>query len=127
MYDDLVKQFEEFQWVRKAEFVRAVDGDTIEVMFDQGLKDYTKEHLRIQGIDTEELNDRDLDDRIRAQAAKARVEELLTGQSLWVVTFKDRRSFTRYKADVYYKDAEGWKSLAETLVVEGHQKGPDLA
>ena len=115
------------QW--RAFLQRVVDGDTLIVLPDMGWEGTTREcEVRLEGIDTEELNDSDPQRRERAKAAKARVQELLpAGSPLRIRTSRFRRSFTRYRAEVYFWNAgkdEAVEDLAEVLTREGFAKVP---
>jgi endonuclease YncB( thermonuclease family) len=41
---------------RRVLLIRDIDGDTVRVMVDQGLSDYTKEDIRLDGIDAPDRN-----------------------------------------------------------------------
>lgn len=105
-----------------------VDGDTLDVFIDLGLNQYAYETLRIAGIDTPEIyRAKDEDEKRAGFAARKRVEQLLLGKPVKIVTSKDKTSFGRYIADVYYAEELGdevitWVSLAHTLVCEGLAK-----
>lgn len=105
----------------RAQVARVVDGDTIDVLIDLGLKIYTATRLRIRGIDTPELRDRDLLERTKAQAAANRVLELApVGSDIVIETHKDKRGkFGRYLADVTLADG---RDLGAVLVAEGHAR-----
>ena len=45
---------DEWQYQYKAEVVRVVDGDTVDVLIDLGLNVFTKERIRLFGINTPE-------------------------------------------------------------------------
>ena len=57
---------------------RVVDGDTIDAMIDLGFDVHVKKRIRFMGINTPESRTRDLEEKKKGLAAKARVEELLT-------------------------------------------------
>lgn len=92
-----------------ANFVRAIDGDTIEVVLDRGFHDHSFKRLRLAGIDTPELRDKDTAVRAKAIEAKdfvtATLDSYREGFRLIVHTHKtrkgnERRTFGRYVADV---------------------------
>jgi endonuclease YncB( thermonuclease family) len=103
-----------------------VDGDTFDVFIDLGLNQYAYETIRLAYVDTPEIFRPDDEAEKQAGfAAKARVEELILGKPVKLITYKDRASFGRYVAEVFYPVGEGdspheWISLAGTLVDEGH-------
>jgi micrococcal nuclease len=42
-------------YIYKAELIRVVDGDTVELMIDQGFSQFTKQTMRLYGIDAPEM------------------------------------------------------------------------
>jgi len=94
-----------------------VDGDTIVVHLDLGLRVYTEVSLRIAGINAPEINSGDAASRARGMAAR----DFLAHYEGWPVvlrTYKDKQSFNRYVADVYVRDTG--VSLADLMVEAGH-------
>ena len=61
----------------KAKVDRVVDGDTIDCTIDLGFKTWKKVRVRMEGINTPESRTRDLEEKERGLAAKARLEEIL--------------------------------------------------
>jgi len=61
----------------KAKTVRVVDGDTIDAMVDLGFSTFKKIRIRMHGINAPESRTRDLEEKKRGLAAKARLIELL--------------------------------------------------
>ena len=43
-------------YIYKAELIRVVDGDTVDLMIDQGFSNFTKQTMRLYGIDAPEMN-----------------------------------------------------------------------
>jgi micrococcal nuclease len=43
-------------YIYKAELIRVVDGDTVELLIDQGFSNFTKQTMRLYGIDAPEMN-----------------------------------------------------------------------
>jgi endonuclease YncB( thermonuclease family) len=100
-------------WRYRGTFVRAKDGDTIVVQADHGKGIYSTWDLRLEGFNAPELHGPNPE---RARAAKAQLERLLTGRTLYFVTRKDRQSFERYVATVYVADDAGvLTSVAELM------------
>jgi len=56
---------------------RVVDGDTIDCTIDLGFHTWKKVRVRMEGINTPESRTRDLEEKERGLAAKARLEEIL--------------------------------------------------
>lgn len=108
--------------------VRVIDGDTVVVDIDLGFDSWIKDqHIRIQHIDTPEVRTRDLDEKERGLAAKARAEELLpAGSSQYLVSrsYDSRTGKSGRFGDfllVYPKDGEpNYKRYySEIMLLEG--------
>ena len=56
---------------------KVVDGDTVDVMIDLGFNTHIKRRVRMYGINTPETRTRDLKEKEKGLAAKARTKELL--------------------------------------------------
>ena len=56
----------------RAKLVKVVDGDTIDALIDVGFDIWVKKRIRYKGIDTWESRTRDLDEKKKGLAAKAR-------------------------------------------------------
>ena len=63
----------------ECELIKVVDGDTIDCWIDLGFKVKWKARVRYMGLDTWESRTRDLDEKKKGLAAKARNKELLEG------------------------------------------------
>ncbi len=100
-----------------------VDGDTFDVFVDLGMYEYSYVTIRLAGLDAPEINNRDEAERKRGIVARDRARELVLMNPVRIVTQKDKQSFGRFIADVFYIDARGVeRSLAEVLRAEGHVK-----
>jgi len=124
-------------YIYKAQLIRVVDGDTVELMIDQGFSNFTKQTMRLYGIDAPEM---------RTNAGKALTNALRSqypeGSKLAVQSiegpkkkqFQDK--YGRYLAIIYDEKpknareiANGQKilevaptSLNARLIAEGHAK-----
>jgi len=125
---------------RKAGFLRAVcrdvvDGDTVDVFIDLGFHNYAYETLRLQGIDTPEIfRPKSEEERVRGNAAKDRVVELILYKPVMIRSYKGRSTFGRFVADVLVEadvdsplvdfeiNGHRWFGLAGILKVEGYEK-----
>lgn len=98
-----------------------VDGDTLDAEIDLGLYQYAYETVRLHGIDAPELY-RPADDaeRVRAQAARERVQQLVLDKPVRLTTYRDRETFGRFEADVEFFDGAVWQDLVTILKAEGH-------
>ena len=61
----------------KAKLDRIIDGDTVDAHIDLGFDITIHKRIRLAGIDTPESRTRDLEEKERGLASKARLEELL--------------------------------------------------
>ena len=61
----------------EAKVMRVVDGDTIDALIDLGFDIHKKIRIRMVGINTPESRTRDLEEKKRGLAAKARLKEIL--------------------------------------------------
>ena len=89
---------------------RVVDGDTVDVRVDAGFDIWTKQRVRLMGIDAPESRTRDLREKKFGKLATARVEELLPVDSkqIIIITKQGRGKYGRYLADfVMLKDIDG--------------------
>ena len=108
----------------KANLVKVVDGDTVDVDIDLGFGVWLKdERVRIMGIDTPESRTSDKVEKLFGLAAKKRVQELL-GEKVILKTFaaKDgedmKGKFGRILGDFYI--GQDKKLLTEIMIDEGH-------
>lgn len=88
---------------------RVIDGDTLEGLVDVGFYLTSRIRLRLLWVNTPELHSQDPEERVKAQKAKAAMEQKVLGQKLIVKTEKTD-SFGRYLADCYLgqEHINGW-------------------
>ena len=65
------------KYIYRAKLERVVDGDTIDALIDVGFDIWFKNRIRFKGVYTWESRTRDLDEKKKGLAAKARNKELL--------------------------------------------------
>lgn len=110
---------DQLYWYR-AKVLRVVDGDTLVVEIDKGMRDRSEESIRVAGVDTPELFS-GVDTAAGAEARAFTVEWVAAqGDDRWPIrlrTHKDARTFDRYVADVY--GASTGESLADALAAAG--------
>ena len=113
----------------KAIVDRVVDGDTIDVTIDLGFKTWKKVRVRMEGINTPESRTRDLEEKKKGLAAKARLQEILDYNSnKCVLKVSGVGKFGRAIASVYVdtlSPASDKSSMTEInvnkqLIEEGH-------
>ena len=113
------------KYIYRAKLDRVVDGDTIDALIDVGFDIWFKKRIRFVGIDTWESRTRDLEEKKKGLAAKARTKQLLEEVS-------NKRGYFRLKShglgkygrvlgELFIMDGSGKQiSINETLIAEGH-------
>ena len=109
----------------RAKLVKVVDGDTIDALIDVGFDIWVKKRIRYKGIDTWESRTRDLDEKKKGLAAKARNKELLMEVSSKPGYFRLKSfgvgKYGRVLGEIYIEDKEGKQyNINKTLMSEGH-------
>jgi len=96
-------------WHYRAFVLRVVDGDTLDMVVDKGFGDFSKQRIRLFGVNTPELHPRKGTpeqreaEKIAANKAKDRVTELMLGKECVIRTSKTG-NFGRWLAEVYLPD-----------------------
>ena len=109
----------------RAKLDRVVDGDTIDAMIDVGFDIWVKKRIRYMGVDTWESRTRDLEEKKKGLAAKARNKELLEKVSSKSGYFRLKShgvgKYGRVLGEIFIMDVEGVQyNINETLIKEGH-------
>ena len=119
------KKMEMQKYNYRAKLVKVVDGDTIDALIDVGFDIWIKKRIRYKGIDTWESRTRDLDEKKKGLAAKARNKELLESVSNKSGYFRIKSygtgKYGRVLADIYIQDSDHnhiW--VNKQLITEGH-------
>ena len=113
------------KYIYRGKLERVVDGDTIDALIDVGFDIWIKKRIRYSGIDTWESRTRDLDEKKKGLAAKARNKELLKEISSKSGYFRLKShgvgKYGRVLGEIFIEDSEGkqW-NINETLIAEGH-------
>lgn len=100
------------------------DGDTFDCFIDLGMGQYAYETIRLLDANTPELySPVNLAERIHAQEARDRVDELILGKGCLIKTYRDKVTFGRYVAELKYpmydiQNQLTWIDLASTLKAE---------
>ena len=124
----------------EAELIKVLDGDTIDCYIDLGFDLKIKKRIRYMGIDTWESRTRDLDEKKKGLAAKARNKELLEAGSFKLKSFGTGK-FGRVLGEIFVSpdfvgdhiqeciknpesaidlSSDGWVSVNDILMEEGH-------
>lgn len=107
----------------KAKLMRVVDGDTVDAEIDLGFGVFMKQRIRLYGIDTPESRTRDLEEKERGLAAKARLSELLGKEFIVETILNKRGKFGRILGTLHVTQEDGTKmNINQQLVNEGHAK-----
>jgi micrococcal nuclease len=116
-------------YVYRAVVTRVVDGDTVDANIDLGFRLFTKDRIRLTGIDTPESRTRNKKEKALGLAAKARIKQLLTAapllkgkrgkKAVYLETSKDGKGkFGRILGTLWI----GTTNINEQLVAEGHAR-----
>jgi len=113
------------KYIYKAKLDRVVDGDTVDAMIDVGFDIWVKKRIRFMGVDAWESRTRDLEEKAKGLAAKARVIELLeeTSSKPGYFRLKSHRvgKYGRVLGELFIQDEEGKQyNINEQLKIEGH-------
>tara|TARA_Y100000356_G_scaffold115253_1_gene104200 strand:+ start:188 stop:577 length:390 start_codon:yes stop_codon:yes gene_type:complete len=113
------------KYIYRGKLERVVDGDTIDALIDVGFDIWVKKRIRYSGIDTWESRTRDLDEKKKGLAAKARNKELLEKVSSKSGYFRLKSfgvgKYGRVLGEIYVQDKDGKQyNINQTLINEGH-------
>lgn len=106
----------------KAEVVRVIDGDTVDLIVDLGFSMRMQERFRLYGINTPETRTRDLEEKAAGIRAKQYLIARLSGvQSLQIETHKDKKGkFGRYLCSLLDVSEGGDININRELVRKGY-------
>ena len=102
--------------------IKVLDGDTIDCWIDLGFDLKIKKRVRYMGIDTWESRTRDLEEKKKGLAAKARNKELLESGTFKLVSHGTGK-FGRVLGEVFIEilePARRLESVNQILIDEGH-------
>lgn len=101
-----------------AEVLRIVDGDTLDAEIDIGFDVFVKKRIRLFGIDTWESRTRDLEEKKKGLAAKARLKELLEGNgNKFMLQSHELGKYGRVLGSIILDDD---RDACDILLEEGH-------
>ncbi len=120
-------------YIYKAELIRVVDGDTVEIIIDQGFSNFTKQTMRLYGIDAPEMR------TAAGKEAKAWLWDALQPleaiyvQTIQLSTKAKRDKYGRFLAVLYddlgdidanrpMKTPVSPSSINARMIVRGHAK-----
>ena len=113
------------KYIYRAKIDRVVDGDTVDAMIDLGFDTHIKRRIRFHGLDTWECRTRDLEEKKKGLAAKARTKELLYDISdkpqVWRIKSHGVGKYGRVLGEIFVRDESGNEiNINNTLIDEGH-------
>ncbi len=103
----------------RAVCVRVIDGDTADFLLDLGWLTYSYARVRIYGIDTPELRGTTGPELAKALAATERLAQLVRNRPILLRSYKDRRTFDRFVAEVFVPAGRARPDLEAHAVIEG--------
>lgn len=92
-----------YTWEYPARLVRVIDGDTLDLVLDQGMHTWRTERVRLHGVNAPERNSADPAAREIARAATEYLDRACRGDEEWPLlarTLKNPDAFGRYLAVV---------------------------
>ena len=102
-----------------ATVIKVVDGDTIDAMVDLGFGTWKKVRIRMHGINAPESRTRNLEEKKKGLAAKARLIEMLEeNEKHFILISHGVGKFGRCLGEIYIKGHN--TSLNKQLISEGH-------
>ena len=106
----------------RAHVLKVIDGDTVDVDIDLGFEVMLKDQrVRIMGIDTPESRTRDKVEDLFGEAAKARVDQLLSGNVVLKTQINKKGEDMKGKFGRILGDfVIGDRMLTDIMIEEGH-------
>ncbi len=99
---------------------RVVDGDTLDAFIDLGFNVIVRKRIRFYGINAPESRTRDLEEKKRGLAAKARLKEMLgQNENKFVLQSHGVGKYGRCLGELFLSDGDD-KSIQSLLIEEGH-------
>jgi hypothetical protein len=113
-------------WTKRATLHAVTDGDTYDLVIDQGFGDFTIKSIRLQGIDIFEKRTRDGQAAIRFVTSWFDLYPYVAVTTDRIKFVKDRQTFARYVGRIHGLDAQEQPvpgaDLAEVLRANGFEK-----
>ena len=104
----------------KAKLDRIIDGDTVDANIDLGFDISVHKRIRLAGIDSPESRTRDLEEKEKGLASKARLEELLKDGE-FTLESKEVGKYGRVLGVLLVDDVNNnFINVNQTLVEEGY-------
>lgn len=104
-------------YIYNAKCLRVVDGDTVDAQIDLGFDTHKIIRIRLVGINAPESRTRDLEEKERGLAAKARVKQILKdNKNEFILHSQGVGKYGRCLGEIFLKDTK----LNDLLITEGH-------
>lgn len=117
-----MENFDNKLYFYKARCLNVVDGDTVDLEIDLGMKLFIRERVRLYGINSSEIFGVKVGspEYEAGMKCKNRVNELLSNKAVWINTLKDKQEkYGRYLAIIFFIDNDQYVNLNDLLVTEG--------
>ena len=109
-------------YIYNAKCLRVVDGDTVDAQIDLGFDTHKIIRIRLVGINAPESRTRDLEEKERGLAAKARVKQILKdNKNEFILHSQGVGKYGRCLGEIYIGDS----NLNDQLIQEGHATSYD--
>ena len=112
-----------------AKVVKIVDGDTLDALVDLGFDTWKKVRIRMYGMNAPESRTRDLEEKSRGLAAKARLKEILKeNKNKFILVSYGVGKYGRCLGEIYVETLDNDTpnipevSINRILINEGHAK-----
>ena len=113
------------KYIYKAKLERVVDGDTVDALIDLGFDTWVKKRIRYMVIDTWESRTRNLAEKKKGLAAKARNKELIEKISskpgFFLLKSYGTGKYGRVLGEIFIQDEDKNDiNVNQLLIIEGH-------
>ena len=103
----------------KAQLIKVIDGDTLDVLIDLGFNISVKKRIRLFGIDTPEIRTKDLIEKEKGLIVKNRLIEILSkSNNEFFITSHGLGKYGRCLGELFIEE----KSVNKQLISEGLAK-----
>ena len=102
-----------------AKLEKIVDGDTVDALVDLGFDTWKQVRIRMNGMNAPESRTRDLEEKARGLAAKARLKEILKeNKNKFILVSHGVGKYGRCLGEIFL--TENSDSINNLLISEGH-------
>ena len=113
------------KYIYKAKLERVVDGDTVDALIGLGFDTWVKKRIRYMGVDAWESRTRNLEEKEKGLAAKARNKELIEKVSArpgyFLLKSHGVGKYGRVLGEIFIQDEDKNEiNVNQLLIIEGH-------